>query len=483
MITIDFSKRNGKALFEFIYLTIKEQISCGNLKANEKLPSKRALANHLGVSLITVQNAYALLISEGYIYSVEKKGFYITDIFSNSVLKKSAVFVDDKSESVVQKVFNNEEKKQDTLSNLIDLKSNQVSLDKFPFYIWARITRQILNLPNQNLLQAQNIFGVYELREAIAHYLYEFRNIKITPSQIVVGSGTESMYSILVQFLGQEKLYAVENPGYHKVKSVFEMNGAKCCLLNLDMQGICMEQLQKDMPQVLHISPAHHFPTGLVMPIKRRLELIDWLSQDKSRFIIEDDYDSEFRFNGKPLPPLLSLSPDQNIIYINTFSKTLAPSFRISYMVLPQKLISAFNEKLGFCTCQVSTLEQYVLSQFIKSGEYEKHLIRMKNYYRNLRDTLIKAIQNSTFSKLITIQEKDTGLHFLMTVKSAKSASEIQSLLLKNGINMPFLLDYFYSPDKNLNKTYENTFVINYTGLKKEQIPVLVNTLQKILAA
>lgn len=317
MITIDFSKRKDLTLCEYLYRSIKKQILSGKLAAKEKLPSRRLLAEHLRMSVITVQNAYARLISEGYIYSIEKKGFFVEEILSQNfpVQKNSANFLPQKKlprEKKAKKYF-------------ADLKSNSTSFEKFPFALWAKIMRQVLNSGDERLLSRVPLGGALELRKAICSHLRQFRMIDVDAEQIFIGAGTDFIYSMLLQFLGTKKKYAVENPGYKQLDSVAKLCGAKCVPVDLDENGISVENLKKTRAQIVHVSPQHHFPTGIVMPYKRRAKLLDWSAEREDRFIIEDDYDSEFRFDGMPIEPLFSSDKNSRVIYINTFSKTPPP--------------------------------------------------------------------------------------------------------------------------------------------------------------
>jgi len=467
MITIDFSTRGTDTLCDYLYSSIKKQILDGELPASSKLPSKRALASHLGISIITVQNAYAQLISEGYIFSIEKKGFYVSD-FSIELSKNNS---QSQIKNSIQKSTNPEVK------FFTDFTSNSTSVEKFPFTLWAHLTRQILNTSDEKLLQRYDVKGTPELREAIADYLQAFRNMNVSPEQIIIGAGTESLYSMLVLYLGRDKIYAVENPGYHKVREILELNGASCIPVKMDKEGLSPEALNENNIQIVYSSPNHHFPTGTVMPVKRRIDLLGWLNEDSNRYVIEDDYDSEFRFKGKPLPTLQSLNPKGNIIYMNTFTKTLSPSFRISYMVLPEHLISDFQSKLKSYSCQVSAFEQFILAKFIKEGYYETHINRMRNYYRSIRNSLIGDFQKSKLMSISEIAEEEAGLHFLLTINVQKDPKQVQELLNKNGINIALLSDYYYS-------SYEDrkcTFVVNYSALKRENISETVTRIEKAI--
>lgn len=470
MFTCDFSKRGTASLCDFLTETVISDIMNGTLKANEKLPSKRSLAAHLGVSLITVQNAYAELISRGYLYSIEKKGFFVTELPLPERRR-------------IQKEKKYRQKKTEDKENgsllFADLASNTIGYNKFPFSVWSKLTRSVLNEPHEDILKKQPLQGSLALRESVAGYLKSFRNMDVSPEQIVIGAGTEMLYSSLVHFLGNGCVFAVENPGYKKIARVLELNGAKTVHIPIDESGISMAALKSTSAAAVHVTPNHHFPTGIVMPIKRRMELLSWAEAEKeSRYIIEDDYDSEFRLEGKPMPPLQCEAPGLNIIYMNTFSKTLSPAFRIGYLVLPKKLVTPFAEKLGFCSCTVSAFEQHILASFIREGYYAKHIIRMKNYYRNLRNELILKIEKMNSRSIIQIHEEHSGLHFLITVRSSLSGKNLKERMKQHGIKGALLSDFFYGENKKNEFTSsagikipaDKTFIVNYSGIDRQKI-------------
>ena len=482
MFTCDFSKKRTMTFCDFLIESIKSKIIDGTLSPNEKLPSNRTLSSQLGVSVITVQNADSELISQGYIFSIEKKGFFVTELPKEiKSLSSNSYKQNFKKEKSIKKINSKSKEKI-----FIDLKSNSIGWEKFPFSIWSKIMRKVLNSPHENLLKSQPLQGTLELREAICKHLKSFKNIEAVPEQIVVGAGTEMLYSFVVYLLGNEKVYAVENPGYKKIAQIFEMNGARTEHIPIDKNGLNIEALKKINASVVHVTPSHHFPTGIVMPVKRRMELLFWAQEKKDRYIIEDDYDSEFRFTGKPILPLLCASKNENVIYINSFSKTLSPSFRISYMVLPKKLSEKFNSKFNFCSCTVNSFEQYALADFIKEEHYSKHIIRMKNYYRNLRNELIFKIENSELKKFVKIHEENSGLHFLISINSKFSGKTLEMRLKKNGIKISALKDFFYELEdfsifSEYSKSFpiDKTFVINYSGIEKQKIPKTVELILK----
>lgn len=373
MLTYDFEKRGKMSLYEYLYNCIKNDILSGKIKAGEKLPSKRTMAKNHNISVITVENAYAQLLVEGYIFSKEKRGYFASEI-SGQYLNNGGI--NGNKEKIVEtkvslKSGQIKKKIQDTKKQwLVDFNSNHIMYDSFPFSIWSRIMRQTLLDRENSFLSSPLPNGVVELREAIANHLMEFRGMEVDAENIIIGAGTEYLYSIIVQLLGRDSVIAVEDPGYRKIGKVYESNGVECLHLPIDNSGIQTKALLGKKIDAVHISPSHHFPTGRVMPVSRRQHLIHW-ARENNGFIIEDDYDSEFRFSGRPIPTMVGMDKER-VIYMNTFSKTLAPSIRIAYMVLPDSLMEKFHTKLNFYSGTVSSFEQYTLANFIAGGYYER---------------------------------------------------------------------------------------------------------------
>ena len=320
---------------------------------------------------------------------------------------------------------------------------------------------------------------VEALRQAIARDLREYKGMAVPPEQIVVGAGAEYLYLLLAQLLGREAVFAVEDPGYPKIRQVYGKCGAACRPVPLDGQGVPPEALEAAGASVVHLSPAHHYPTGLVTPIGRRQALLRW-AEKAGGIIIEDDYDSEFRLTGKPIPSLQSMDITQKVIYINTFTKSLSSTMRISYMVLPPKLANRFLERLSFYSCTVSNFEQYALMRFINEGCFEKHINRMRNFYHKQRDSLLDAIKNSPLASYVTIMEEDSGLHFLLKVNTELSDEELMQRALQKGVKLNSLSAYYHdSPDDFA----AHTFIINYSYLNttgvEDAIKVLYDVIKK----
>ena len=433
MLTYSFENTGSDSLYEHLYKCIKNDILSGELAPDYKLPSKRSFAKNLGISTITVENAYAQLIAEGYIYSLPKKGYYVTDIAAVGQPVFTASYSHSQPEntnflSAAHTSLTFSKQPDADTSYQIDFSTNHASGANFPFYTWAKLMKEVMSDCSSELLTPSPAAGILELRVAIARHLSDFRGMKVVPEQIIVGAGTEYLYGLLIQLFGTDKVFAVEDPGYSKIRMIYESHGVDC----------------------------------LCLP---------------SRYIIEDDYDSEFRLLGKPIPSLQSIDVMNKVIYMNTFTKSLAPTIRISYMVLPLPLMEQFNRRLGFYSCTVSNFEQYTLARFIREGHFEKHINRMRIYYRNQRDFLISAIKKSPLDTLVTIQEKDAGLHFLMKVDTSMSDEQLTQKAKEAGLKITCLSQYYFHRDIAVN----HTLVINYSALKTDTIARAVELLYQCL--
>ena len=463
MLTYNFENVEGP-IYEYIYRCIKEDIVRGRLASGEKLPSKRTFAGNNGISTITVQNAYDQLIGEGYIYAIPKKGYYVADMEGISKVKIP--------QAVTLNIRLPEEEEV-----LFDFSGNKTETDSFPFSIWAKIIRETISMREKELLDVSFCGGVNELREAIAGHLASFRGMVVDPDQIIVGAGTEYLYSLLIKLLGKDKIYCIENPGYLKLKKIYESNDATCRYAGMDDNGIVIDELRKADAQIAHISPNHHFPTGITMPINRRYELLAWANEDGSRYIIEDDYDSEFRLNGKPIPTLQSIDASGKVIYMNTFSKSLTSTIRISYMVLPERLANKFYANLSFYSCTVSTFEQYSLAEFISRGYFEKHINRMRLHYGRKRTQILDKIRKAFNKEECKIIENDSGLHFLLQLKTDLPDREIKRRLLENKIKISAVTDF------NLDEKVrdEHQFILNYSNMDLDGLEWALRVVKKVL--
>lgn len=469
MLTYSLSDIGSASIYEYLYQCIRRDILQKKLKAGEKLPSKRSFARNMQVSVVTVENAYAQLMVEGYIYAVEKKGYFVADIDQTVAAPHAEADIPLHAQS---------EPVRENRVWLADFVSNTISYEKFPFSVWSKLVREvILSEDSMHILSPAPSGGVYKLRAAIARHLYAFRGMEVDMDQIIIGAGTEYLYNLMIQLLGRSWVYGVEDPGYKKLSEIYRQNAVQCVALPMDSNGIRVDALETSGADIIHLSPSHHFPTGIVTPVTRRYELLGWAAKAKSRYIIEDDYDCEFRLFGRPIQTLQGIDERESVIYMNTFTKSLAPSFRISYMVLPKHLARTFQEKLGFYSCTVSNLEQYVLALFIERGYFEKHINRMRNYYREKRDDLIRQIRQSPLAKKVKITEQDSGLHFLMSVRTDRTDAVIIQEAEQAGIRINALSQYYHNPEEAV----PHVFVMNYAGVDEEKFGEAIEILANIM--
>ena len=464
MLTYNFADSGSDPLYEFLYKCIKNDIISGKIKPGEKLPSKRSFAKNLGISVITVEGAYSMLISEGYVYSLPKKGYYVADFSFPAgppakVSPKTAVLSSGDS------------------SFLADFASGQTDTAIFPFSIWTKTMREIMSEKQEELMINPPCGGIMEVREAIAGYLRQFRGMDVNPAQIILGAGTECFYSLLAQMLGSGCVYGIENPGYHKSAKIYEFSGIESKYINMDSEGVTVPELEEKGITLIHTSPAHHFPTGITMPLSRRYELLAWAARSPERYIIEDEYDSELRMNGRPLPTLRSIDVSGKVIYMNTFSKTLCSTVRISYMVLPEALAQYYYKNLGFYSCTVSNFEQYTIARFIENGSFEKHINRLRSFYQKKRDLLLDAIKNHPLFEHVEIYEKESGVHFLMKINTDRSEDEVIAAARSRGVRLNPLSAY-YAPQSG---SPENIYVMNYSSIKESAVADAVRVIYEAI--
>ncbi len=453
MLTYELKKAPGVPLYEALYRCIREDILSGQLQPGEKLPSKRALAANLDVSKITVEGAYDQLLAEGYICSREKIGYFVEAV------------------ETVRLPQNAPTPPSEAEDTFVDLTANGPA--DFPFSVWSKLQRQVMSDMGEKLLAPMPNQGLWELRQAIASHLFQFRGMQVSAQNILVGAGTDFLYNLLIQLLGRDKCYAVEEPGYDKIRKIYAAGGVNCISAPMDDAGVITDALED--AQILHISPSHHFPTGIITGIQRRQALLRWASNRPDRYIIEDDYDSEFRFNAHPMAAMQSMDSAGRVIYMNTFSKTLAPSIRISYMVLPPALMEQFQKTLGFYSCTVPSFEQYTLARFLQQGHFEKHINRMRKFYKTRRNRMLSAIENSPMADRLTILEENAGLHFLVKVNTRLTDWELVRRCNDAGIRIRSLSSYYHSPE-SLQDTH--CLVVNYSGLTETALTTLETILK-----
>lgn len=440
MLTYSFEDRGEESLYGHLYRCIRRDIESGAIPAHAKLPSKRAFARHLGVSLITVEGAYTQLVAEGYVRSVPRTGYFANPVELPKALPAvrapGPASTPGESPSVSSAVAAGGAAAAAPPA-VADLASGSVAAGLFPFALWARTLRDVLaHEPEHVLLGATSAFGSLQLREALAAHLRAFRGLEADPAQIVVGSGAQTLYNLIVQLLGRGSRFAVEDPGYPRLTSIYRANDVPLSHVPLDGAGMDVAALRASGADVAHLMPSHQYPTGLVTPISRRFELLGWAAEEPGRYLVEDDYDCEFRLAGRPIPAMKSIDAADRVIYANTFARSLGPSFRIGYMVLPAHLAERFQRNLGFYSCTVSTVEQLALARFIGSGDFERHVNRMRSHYRGVRNALVDALAASSMGDRMTVEGADAGLHFLLRIASPASEERLVAAARAEGVEL-----------------------------------------------
>lgn len=467
MLTYDVEKRGKQTICKYLYESIRRDIRDGMIAPKAKLPSKRALAEHLGVSVITVQNAYEQLIAEGYIVSCERSGYFAADfgacgIFTSPHAERQAS----------EQISCGFEKTVADTKAFVDISHGAPDPADFPFATWSRLMRRVLSEQDTRLLERVHGTGVKEVRTAISRYLFECRGICADPDTIIVGAGTEYLYNLLIQLFGRSCVFATEDPGYKKLSLILDRLGVTCVPQEIDQYGM-LPNIPENV-RVVHVSPAHHYPTGVVMPAWRRREIINEMVK-RDGYIIEDDYDGEFRLDGKPVPTMFGEDYSQRIIYINTFAETISPSIRISYMILPRPLMKLFYERLSFYSCSVPSFEQYALALFISEGYLEKHLNRMRLLYRQRRDGTVAAIKR--LGRAAETVDAVAGLNLIMRLNTEKSDKEVKNDARCLGIGISFVSDFLYSP----NDRYRSMAIVNFARNGGGKIAYALETVAKIL--
>ncbi|MDA1809819.1 PLP-dependent aminotransferase family protein [Bacillus sp. HSTU-bmb18] len=455
-LTPNLNMNSKKALYVQLYEYIKKEIKDGTISAFSKLPAKRKLADYLQVSKNTIEAAYEQLLAEGYIESISRKGYFVCKIEQMMDVEGS--------EAEVEEIPFREG------NYTFDFTQTGVDTNTFPFTTYRKLINDVWQPHNNDLLFLGHPQGELSLREEIANYLYESRGVRCSASQIVLGAGTQILVKLLFQLLKGSN-YAVENPGYHRKMVVFEQGEKKVQMLSLDRDGICMADLENSDANVVFVTPSHQFPYGMIMPITRRTQLLQWAKKEEDRYIIEDDYDSEFRYSGKPIPALQGLDTDGKVIYMGTLSKALFPSLRMSYIVLPKNLIKKYQKEYLFYAQSVSRMDQEVIRKFLNEGYWEKHIHKMRVVYRKKRDRLVFEIEKY-FSNHVEVIGEDSGLHILLKVHNGMREEELIKEAAKHSIKI-YPVSTYYKADT----APENVVLLGFAILSEEEIEQAVQLL------
>ena len=468
-LTTALDAASAVPLYEQLYDSLAEEMRTGAIPAGTRMPGKRRLAAELSVSVNTVDAAYQLLAAEGYLESRERSGFYVQEYLALPV----------RPETLPAAPAPLPPAAQPERPVRYDLSTRGVDPALFPFRTWARLQKELL-YSSPELLTHGDAQGDLELRRALADYLEEYRGVRCSAEQIVVGAGLEYLLGLLAPLLPGAA--AVENPGYPRAKRVLENNGVPCCCLPVDEDGLSIEALTRSGAAVCYVTPSHQFPTGVTMPAGRRAELLHWASRKPGeRYIIEDDYDSEFRFDTRPLPSLQGMAgADGPVIYLSTCSRSLAPSIRIAYMVLPVQLLPAWRAAYRLYSSTVSRFEQQTLARFITEGYFTRHLARERVAYKARRDALTKALNGAFAPGELTLAGLHTGLHLLAEVKQAPPDPALRAAAAQQGVRLSLLSDFDLTGET---PGLAGTFVLGYGSLADDACSSVGETLRKVCTA
>lgn len=452
-LIVPFDSQLGRPLYEQIYEYIKDEIREARLEAGSRLPSTRVLAQNLKVSRSTTQMAYDQLLSEGYIEALPCKGYYVCKIEELVEVRQRPLGAFEVEKEPAGREYE------------VDFSPRGIDLESFPFNTWRKLSRNTLVDDNKDMFDVGNPQGELSLRIAIGSYLHSARGVNCSPDQILIGAGSEYLLILLSQILGNNLSLAMENPTYKQAYRVLKGEGIQVIPVAMDRYGMNMERLLASGAKVAYIMPSHQYPTGIVMPVKRRQELLAWAYSEQGRYLIEDDYDSEFRYKGKPIPALQGMDRGGRVIYMGTFSKSIAPAIRVGFMVLPRHLMEVYREKAGFYASTVSRIDQNILYQFITQGYYERHLNRMRAVYKGKHDALLSGLKN--LEDRFVIRGEYAGLHVLLTCRQERGEQELVRQAAQAGVKVYGMSDCFIKPEKNI---YPSTVMLGYARLNEREI-------------
>ncbi len=489
-LLIALRQDNGKYLYEQIYGYIKEEIRKGRLRFGERLPSTRSLSEFLQVSRSTVELAYGQLLSEGYIEARPYRGYFVCQVeelfdFTDRGAAREAGMLsgeplreNDAADGRGRPVCGGRQNSVADGTYLCDFSPDSIDMTVFPYATWKKITKEILVDANSEMFSSGSPKGDYALRETIARYLHSSRGVNCHPEQVIIGAGNDYILMLLEKILGRHVEVAMENPTYRKAYRIFASFAYPIASVEMDGFGMSVEGLRKTGAKVAYVMPSHQYPMGIVMPIGRRMELLKWAGEQEDRYVIEDDYDSEFRFKGKPIPSLQASDRLGKVIYTGTFSKSIAPAIRIGYMVLPLPLLRIYEERCRIYSTTVSRIDQRILNEFIAGGHFERHLNRMRKVYREKHDLLVNGCRGMGHD--FVLSGENAGLHLLLQDRRGRSEKMLVERAGEAGVKV-YGLSEFYT-DGVAPKRESGTVVLGYAAPDKGQIQTGLDLLKKVWA-
>lgn len=443
-IMIDLQGGAKAPLYEKIYEYIKNEIVDGKISKGEKLPSTRLLAKNLSVSRSTVELAYDQLLAEGYIEAEPYRGYFVCDVEAlyqleqrNHMQEKLQAGQDWQPgwKTEIKHGAGSSKQKE------IDFSPYTIDTQNFPYNVWRKLHKNVLLDDREEILLSGDGQGDHELRMAIADYLHQARGVNCVAEQIIIGAGNEYLELLLAQVLGEKKTVLMDDPTYLQAYRTFSNIGYLVKNIPAEQGSMPIEAVRRENADILYVMPSHQFPLGTVMPLKQRLELLKWASEKEGRYLIEDDHDSEYRYKGKPIPSLQSIDHEEKVIYLGTFSKSIAPSLRISYMVLPQHLLNNYQSYCGFYSTTVSKIQQEVLCGFIRGGYFGRHLNKMRGIYKNKHDFLVSELKKRPWVE--NIAGDNAGLHVLVQVDTQMSEEELCERAAEQGIHLMGISEHY----------------------------------------
>jgi len=459
MLSLHLDRLSDIPLYEQLYNYIKKEIIEGRIEHGEKLPSKRKLSEFLKISQNTVETAYDQLLAEGYIEGVPRKGFFVLAYEDLEYVQKET----DTSQ-------NNREMEESMEYNF---HPSWIDTENFPFAKWRKYAKDTIDKSNHPLLLLGEMQGEWELRKEIASYLYHARGVRCSPEEIVIGAGSEILLQQLILLFNKKVVYGVEDPGYRAISKVLMNYRKDVHPLSVDKEGLQVKQIDNTGINIVYVTPSHHFPYGSVLSVNRRIQLLKWAAATDDRYIIEDDYDSEFRYSGKSIPSLQSMDQANKVIYLGSFSKSLIPSIRISYMVLPKPLLERYKKELSFYQCTVSRLDQHILTEFMRKGDFERHLNRMRKIYRKKLMQTLESLK--PYKDTVEVIGEHSGLHIVLIVKNGMSENELVQKAREANIQI-YPLSY-YSLEKQPNNP--PTIILGFAGIPEDKINTAIESLVK----
>lgn len=467
----------SRRLYEQIYEHIRNEIKEGKLLQGERLPSTRSLAEYLQVARSTVDFAYAQLVSEGYIEARPYRGYF--------VCRLEELLEPEQGKGTVQALGGSEEKEPESEERdarispggyVCNFNPNGIDMSVFPFGVWQRITRNVLSFDNYGLFALGEPQGDRDLRVTVSRYLHSARGVNCRPEQIIVGAGNDYLLMLLEKILGRHVKIAMENPTYKRAYRIFDSFAYHIVSVDMDNHGMIAEELEQADVTAAYVMPSHQYPTGTVMPIGRRMELLKWAADVPGRYLIEDDYDSEFRYRGKPIPSLQASDKNGSVIYIGTFSKAIAPAIRVSYMVLPETLLHIYKEKCYFYSSTVSRIDQRILNEFISQGYFERYLNKVRKLYREKHDVMLEQLK--PFLKDFVLSGEHAGLHMLLTSKKGLEEKELIRRAAERGIKV-YGMSEAYILQETQPSPESHTVILGYGSLSAGQIKAGMEALKE----